>query len=288
MSTKEEPSKNTYVNPTESGAEMARLINQDLLMTDILGLLPGDVTPREGDQVLDVACGPGGWARGVATRYPHTEVVGIDISQTMMDYASAYAQAQQMTNLSFQVMNVTKPWHFADASFDIIHGRFLASFLHENGWKQVLSEMMRVLVPGGTLILTESDSTGISNSLAFERYSYYLYQAMKQNGLSRHPLGHHANVTPYLKSYLRDAGGEYLQIEAFVLDFSTGTKAHDIMIENLKIAFKLMQPYIMRHKITSQDELDSLYPQIVEDWASPDFHALMYLLRVWGKKPSHA
>ncbi|MBO0780631.1 MAG: class I SAM-dependent methyltransferase, partial [Ktedonobacteraceae bacterium] len=100
MSTPEEPRDNTYMISTESGVEMARLIDQDLALTTALGLFPRGLEVREGDQILDVACGPGGWARRVAAEYPSTEIVGVDISQTMINYANAYIHAQQVSNVS--------------------------------------------------------------------------------------------------------------------------------------------------------------------------------------------
>ncbi|MBO0779030.1 MAG: methyltransferase domain-containing protein [Ktedonobacteraceae bacterium] len=286
MSTREEPRENTYMVSTESGAEMARLIDQDLAITNTMGLFPKDLELHEGDQILDVACGPGGWARNVATQYPHAEVVGVDISQTMISYANAYVQAQKMGNIDFQIMDVTKPWSFADASFDIVNGRTMVGFLNEGKWQHVIAEMLRVLVPGGTIILTEPDDTGHTTSPAFESFTRHLFSAAKLNGLSHHPFGYHFGLTPKLGYFLKEAGCEQIQQEAHVIDFSTGAPAHRAIVDDLKVGYKLVQAYIVRNKVVTQEEIDNIYERLLDEWESPEFRALWYFLRIWGKKPA--
>ena len=68
----EPPSReDTYVIDPESGTEMARLINQDHLVTKYIGdLFPQDVDPSTLHQVLDLACGPGSWILDAAFAYP--------------------------------------------------------------------------------------------------------------------------------------------------------------------------------------------------------------------------
>ncbi len=63
---------NTYVIDAESGAEMARLIDQDRIATRAMG---GLFSERDDlstiFDVLDIGCGPGGWVLDVAHHYRH-------------------------------------------------------------------------------------------------------------------------------------------------------------------------------------------------------------------------
>src|SRR5579875_18431 len=61
------PNSNTYVIDSEEAAELARLMQQDRILTEALGgLFPeGRLLPEDGC-LLDLACGPGGWALEVA------------------------------------------------------------------------------------------------------------------------------------------------------------------------------------------------------------------------------
>src|SRR6266436_6885658 len=112
--------ENIYFNDPESGAEMARLMDQDRLITRGMGGLFPERSDLSGIQrILDVACGPGGWAQEVAFAYPEIEVVGFDISRAMIDYANAFARVQGLHNLSFQVMDILQPLTFPDSSFDL-------------------------------------------------------------------------------------------------------------------------------------------------------------------------
>src|ERR1019366_8717330 len=96
--------KGGYVLDPESPAELARLINLDRFMTKGMG------GPLSGlndfsflHTVLDMGCGPGGWALDVAFDHPGIEVSGVDISTIMIDYANARASTQKLLNASFGI-----------------------------------------------------------------------------------------------------------------------------------------------------------------------------------------
>src|SRR5713226_9162939 len=112
--------ESTYIIDPESAAEMARLMNQDRLITDGMGgLFPERQDNLTGiHDILDIACGPGGWVLSTAHAYPEINVVGTDISRTMIQYAKAQARAQGLDNAHFSVMDVLKPLEFPDSSFD--------------------------------------------------------------------------------------------------------------------------------------------------------------------------
>jgi len=104
------PDENTYVIDTENAAELARLLHQDRITTKSMGgLLSEQPDLSIIHDILDIACGPGGWALEVADTYRHMEVVGIDISESMIEYARALARAQKLENIEFLVMNALKP-----------------------------------------------------------------------------------------------------------------------------------------------------------------------------------
>src|SRR6266536_5805881 len=91
--------ENTYFIDTESGAEMARLLDQDRLYTRGMGGLFAELSDLSGvNRVLDIACGPGGWIQEVAFAHPEIEAVGIDISETMIAYANAQVCVQKLDN----------------------------------------------------------------------------------------------------------------------------------------------------------------------------------------------
>src|SRR5581483_5842934 len=170
---------NNYIMGSENAAEMARLINQDLLITRSMGGPFPYWTEAELatiSNLLDIACGPGGWALEVARAYPKMHIIGVDISQTMIRYADALADSRGYGNIQFGIMDVTKTLDFPDNSFDFVNSRMLAGFMPKNGWPQLLQECMRVLRPGGIVCLTEWEFT-VTNSLAQEKLNAMLTRA---------------------------------------------------------------------------------------------------------------
>ena len=170
---------NRYIIDIESGAETARLIEQDLLFTRATGgLFPEQPDLSRVKRILDIGCGPGAWVNNLAFAYPDIEVVGIDSNPTMISYARAMAAVQHLENAVFILMDVRKPLAFDEQSFDLVNGRFLASFLDQTCWSRLIAECKRVLTPGGILRLVECEFS-ISSSLALQRLNGALYLALR-------------------------------------------------------------------------------------------------------------
>src|SRR5712691_5978403 len=84
------PSNTGYIIDAESPAETARLMKQDRLLTWCMGgVVPEGLDLSGSRAILDLACGPGGWALDVAFEYPSIQVTGVDLSYTTIEYARA-------------------------------------------------------------------------------------------------------------------------------------------------------------------------------------------------------
>src|SRR5438105_2636500 len=153
MSTTRDPSQsdeNTYFIDAESAAEMARLLGQDVLVTKLMGGLFSE-RPDFADiqSVLDIGCGPGGWAIEVAFAHPDIDVIGIDISKTMVDYANSRAQVQELDNVRFEMMDALKPFDFPDNTFDLVNARYIGGFMLPSQWPPFIQECWRITHPRG-------------------------------------------------------------------------------------------------------------------------------------------
>lgn len=285
--TKGQP-ENTYVIDAESGAEMARLIDQDHLITQAMGGLFSEREEVSGlFDVLDIGCGPGGWVLDVARRYPEIEVTGIDISQGMVRYAKAYAQVSQLPNAHFQVMNALEPLEFPDASFDLVNARIIVGFVRPETFPQLLAEVKRVLRPGGIFRITEAEH-GFSNKAAVETFYSLLNRAVYLSGRSFSPTGAHLGITAVLGHLLRVAGFKNVANKAAALDFSVGTPAHEAVRHDLTLAFHLLQPFLLSQHVVTQEEVEQLYERAIEEMYDEDFCAIWHLLTVWGQLSSDA
>jgi len=289
MSTAADSSKNenesTYVINAEDAAEMARLLDQDKLINeDMGGLFPERTDLSNIYDVLDIACGPGGWVHEVAHSYPEVEVTGFDISKRMIEYARAHAQVRKLDNAHFRVMDALKPLDFPSESFDLVNARTIFAFMPPKAWPGLLREGMRILRPGGTIRLTEFEA-GFSNMPAFERYCWLVNQAMQRVGLSFSPNGLHTGIVVMLRRFLRDAGCQHIRQVAHVIDYSAGTDANKGSYQDSLRGFKLVQPLLLKTGVTTQDEADQLYEQVMVEMQSEDFCSLGFILTVWGQKP---
>jgi ubiquinone/menaquinone biosynthesis C-methylase UbiE len=123
--------------------------------------------------ILDIACGPGGWVLDLAFEYPKTKVVGIDISSTMVEYARVQAWTQGLENASFTVLNALQPLAFPDHPFDLVNARSLVGFMPDKAWPVLLQECTRVTRPGGVIRMTEFDEPGTTNSAASSNATTY-------------------------------------------------------------------------------------------------------------------
>ena len=286
MPTVYEPDKNDYFIDAESATEMARLIEQERYITTAMGGLfaeRSDIATMH--SILDLGCGPGQWARDLAFEYPKIKVTGIDISQTMVQYARAHARVQGLDNVSYEVMDISKPLAFPDNSFDLVNGRLIA-FLTPEKWTSLLRECMRIVRPGGVIRLTENEvvTTNPATDTAFSLF----YRAMTRAGQSFSPTGRVLGITSRLSQLLKKTGCTNIGYGAHALDFSAGTQIHSNFTEVAMIFLTLMQPFLVGTGVTTQEEHQDLLQQMQLEMYSDDFSAVMFLLTAWGEKPQDA
>jgi len=115
-------------------------------------------------KVLDVGCGIGGTSRYLANKLKSSgsEVTGITLSPKQVERATALAKERGLDNVSFRVMDALA-MEFEDNSFDLVWA--CESGEHMPDKKKYVEEMMRVLKPGGTLVVaTWCQKEGAINS----------------------------------------------------------------------------------------------------------------------------
>jgi ubiquinone/menaquinone biosynthesis C-methylase UbiE len=281
----DEKEDNTYLLDTESPAEMARLINQERLLTQAMGgSLTGIPASATFYHVLDLGCGPGGWVLDVAFSFPEMEVTGVDISKTMIEYANARARSQQLFNTSFGFMDITKPLDFADNSFDLVNARFLFAVLRREAWPSLIAECTRILRPGGILRVTEPIDIGVTTSPSYQRIMELWYQASWQAGYGFSADGKTLGVSHMLPTLLRQTGLHTLQFHAHVLEVSTGTDAWFDFYRNAEVGGQQARPFFVKMGVTTPTEIEALYQQAFIEMNAEDFCGMWHYLSVWGSK----
>ncbi|MBM3226139.1 MAG: class I SAM-dependent methyltransferase [Candidatus Tectomicrobia bacterium] len=106
------------------------------------------------DTLLDVGCGGGLVVCAFAEVVRHA--TGIDLTPAMLDHARALATRKGLTNVTWDQGNVL-PLPYPDASFTLVTARF--TFHHFLDPLGVLREMRRVCVPGGCVLVADTDAS---------------------------------------------------------------------------------------------------------------------------------
>lgn len=117
---------------------------------DLIEELLAWAKPTKTSQILDVGCGIGGSTLYLAEKY-RAKATGITLSSVQARRANERAIAANLNErVDFQVANALQ-MPFSDNSFDLVWS--LESGEHMPDKAQFLSECVRVLQPGGTLIM---------------------------------------------------------------------------------------------------------------------------------------
>ena len=127
---------------------------RDDTMKIVAALWPSGI-PRSGSNLLEIGCGPGFYARRLAEYSQRLTVTGIDRSARQLRSARTLAASQRLDNCTFEeddARAITRPDNSVDA---VVVSRLFIILLER---KQVISEIHRVLRPGGRCFIAEPRS----------------------------------------------------------------------------------------------------------------------------------
>ncbi|HLZ62712.1 MAG TPA: methyltransferase domain-containing protein [Ktedonosporobacter sp.] len=272
-----------FVQDRSNQEEMIRLQLQDQLITTSMGgVLPEQPDPASFQRVLDVGSGTGGWLIEVAKAYPTIKLlIGVDVSQKMVDYAKEQAKAQGVGDrVEFHVMNALRTLEFPNAFFDLINQRLGWSWVRVWEWPKLLEEFQRVAQPGGTIRITEggwmtgnSDAMMKLHHLALEAsfYSGHLFIEDQNN-----------SIIDRLPGLLERYGVQHIQTWAHNLTFPAETPQGKIFHEDIQHLFHVALPFMHRWAHVP-DDYEVIYQQMLEEAQRPDFVGQWSFLTAWGE-----
>lgn len=112
------------------------------------------VEPDKPQQILDVACGTGDFSIVIAKKAnPDTLVTGVDLSEGMLKVMEGKVNAASLDSRIKMEQGNCEKMRFPDESFDRVTVAFgIRNVVHR---QEALKEMLRVLKPGGRLVILE-------------------------------------------------------------------------------------------------------------------------------------
>lgn len=128
-----------------------------------------------GSSVLEIGCGSGGYAVGLAKRIG-CRIVGFEINASGVKTATALAEHEKVSDIvEFEQHDASRTLPYEDNSFDAVYSTDV--LCHVPHRKQVLSNTKKLLKPGGRFVFTDALVIGgvISNEEIATRSSVGMY-----------------------------------------------------------------------------------------------------------------
>lgn len=155
--------QNGWSNPSAQGKQealdMAAFLEERASFPDQILIdqtLVETLAPSPGERLLEVGCGSGVLCRRIARQVePEGRVTGIDISAEMVAAARANTKMEGLKGVLHFEVSSAEQTPYPEAYFDAAFAARL--LLHVPNPAQVVAEMVRVIRPGGRVVLMDWD-----------------------------------------------------------------------------------------------------------------------------------
>ena len=97
--------------------------------------------------ILDVGCGPGTITAGLSKIVADGKVIGVDITNPIIERARSTFPSSEFPNLDFAVSDALNLSEFKDNSFNVVHAHQV--FVHLTEPVKALKEFYRICKPVG-------------------------------------------------------------------------------------------------------------------------------------------
>lgn len=223
---------------------------------------------------LDLGCGGGKVTLEIARRIEGGGVVlGLDIDRYKIESAREAARRAQLPQVKFACRNAHDS--LAPNTFNAIYSRFLLSHLQHP--RQILSNIFNGLVPGGTILLEDTDFSGHFCYPACTAFDTYvdLYQHLLR------VRGGDANIGQRLGQLLQSAGFQDVSVQVVQVAHldEEGKLMAEITMENISEA-------LLEEGLATGEETRRIVREIREFRTGADtIMSLPRIMQVSARKP---
>jgi 2-polyprenyl-3-methyl-5-hydroxy-6-metoxy-1,4-benzoquinol methylase len=255
------------------GAEGKRRLNllAEIMRPTTLALLT-EAGVREGQTCVDVGCGGGHVTLDLARLVgPSGRAVGIDFDPTIVALAHEDQLSAGLTNLEFAVGDARA---LDCGPHDVAYARFLLS--HVSQPEQVVDQMIRVLRPGGKLVLEDIDCSGCfcqPRNPAYDRFLELYTEAVARGGAD-------ANLGRRLPALIRSSQLKDVRWHVFQPLHADGQHK-----QIMRVTMDKIRPAVLRHQLASEEEIDQILIEMGIFAADPTtLVAMPRMVQVWGQR----
>lgn len=248
-------SDSAYIHGT-AAAEQTRLAAfNDLVNESFLDFLDFNGAKS----ILEVGSGLGVLTSEVARRFPGANVTGIEVSESQL----ARAKEHSLPNLQFVQGDATQ-LPFDEAEFDVVYCRWVLEHLTDPS--AALTEILRVLKPGGRLFIDEVD-------VSSQRYDpptpgfNVAWRAVTQ---LQKKLGGDNQLGTKLPRLLRAAGFFHVTAVAEPAVYQSGTGEFSTWVGNERAIIEGCAEELRTHKLLNDDEMAAAFAELDDLKNRPD------------------
>jgi ubiquinone/menaquinone biosynthesis C-methylase UbiE len=130
---------------------------------------------RDGDAILEVACGTGAQLVALAKSNRSGRTLGLELAERMLAQTRQRLQTAGLAGVGLVGGNALE-LPFEDQSFDLIVNSYMLDLLAREDIPRALAEFKRVIRPGGRLVL--------SNMTKGERRSHRIWDSLYSHGVN--------------------------------------------------------------------------------------------------------
>ena len=130
---------------------------QDHLNHWMLDRILRAIAPAPAARFLDAGCGVGAHTIAIARR--GYDCTGVDISETILKTTRENIASAGVAERARAECRSLENLEFTSDSFDVVHCRGV--LMHIPQWEKALAELVRVLKPGGRLVLFEANTQSV-------------------------------------------------------------------------------------------------------------------------------
>ncbi|KAK4204137.1 S-adenosyl-L-methionine-dependent methyltransferase, partial [Triangularia verruculosa] len=271
-----------YFSPVDDD-EIDRLQYQHELFNMVFEnrlIFPPVPRPR---RILECGSGCGAWAIEVAEQYPECEVIGLDVYPYPVPEDTP-------DNVDFQVDDLNSPSTFPPNYFDLVNSRLMSGGIHVNRWTNYLSDIFRVLRPGGWCQMVEiyynaqSDNGTLTANHALQVWSQSYLQSIQHYKDPR--------VALRLQTLMTEAG--FVEVESRLITlplsgWSSDPRDREIGAANRANVHRLLSALAMypfsQGLGMSNTDIQLLVAQARSEADNPAFKAYFPMYVCIGRKP---